>query len=318
MKINVKVYAVLAVLAGVIVMPHTGMAQIADLAQRISRLEQDLADLQRQAYTGSGQPSATNGAQAAATGGQGAYFLSRLNDMDETLRTMTGQLEELSFKTRQMEGRLDRLVKDVDYRLQQVEQTLQAAGLQAPAANGQAQDPYTYVDKLVSGKENQPQVGGNLVPQTGATALLPASSPDNTGRDTGGGATDQSPEDMYKDAFALLRRAQYSEAEVALRAFVNQYPDHELAGNAQYWLGETFYIREKYADAARTFLEGYKKFPNSSKAPDNLLKLALSMARLGQNDPACQSLGRLGTEFPKAPKTILNRAEKERKNLNCQ
>ena len=128
---------------------------------------------------------------------------------------------------------------------------------------------------------------------------------------------DGTPQEQYDYAFNILRQADYVRAETALRMFLEANPTDTLAGNAQYWLGETFYVRGDFEQAAVEFLSGYQTFPNSNKAPDNLLKLGLSMARLGQTDGACTALSRLATEYPEANDTIRRRAQTERARLSC-
>ena len=83
------------------------------------------------------------------------------------------------------------------------------------------------------------------------------------------------PDEQYQFAFDLMRQTKYADAERALSTFVDEYPDHPLAGNASYWLGETYYVRKDYSNAAQTFAETFKKFPQSGKAPDSLLKLGM-------------------------------------------
>ena len=130
--------------------------------------------------------------------------------------------------------------------------------------------------------------------------------------------TDQ---DQYNYAFEILRLANgpadYEKAERALRAFLDKNPSSDLAGNAQYWIGETFYVRSDFERAAVEFLAGYEQYPSSLKGPDNLLKLGLSLARLDQKDVACASLSKLSTEYPSASDTIKRRAQSERGNLKC-
>ena len=74
--------------------------------------------------------------------------------------------------------------------------------------------------------------------------------------------------EQYNQAFGLLKQADYPAAEVALKAFVEQHPNDPMAGNAQYWLGETYYTRGRYADAASAFAEGYKRYPRRRSGRD--------------------------------------------------
>ena len=125
------------------------------------------------------------------------------------------------------------------------------------------------------------------------------------------------PREQYDFARSLLNQARYDEAESAFRSFVDLHGDAPLAGNAQYWLAETYYVRGRYQEAAMTYLDGYETYPNGSKAPDNLLKLGISLARLGQRDEACDAFTRMQEAFPNAPRPILQRARRERDGAGC-
>ena len=124
-------------------------------------------------------------------------------------------------------------------------------------------------------------------------------------------------QEQYDYAFGLLRQNEYDKAEQALSSFIKQHGDSPLAGNAQYWLGETYYARGKYKEAAVAFAEGVQKFPKSGKGPDNLLKLGMSLAQLNQVRDACVALGQLGTQYPDAAGTVKTRAQQERARLKC-
>lgn len=163
-----------------------------------------------------------------------------------------------------------------------------------------------------------PSTGGVLgtlpVPAPGAAqaAQQQAARPPVTGTLPSG-----TPQEQYNYAFGLLRQADYAGAEVALKQFLQRYPNDPLAGNAQYWLGETYYVRKDYNSAAIAFAEGYRKYPNGGKGPDSLLKLGMSLAEVGQKPQACQALGQLEREFPKASANISERAKVERQRLEC-
>ena len=90
------------------------------------------------------------------------------------------------------------------------------------------------------------------------------------------------PDKQYEFATSFLKVGDYSTAERAFREFVTTNPEHDLAGNAQYWYAETFRIRQLYTDAASAYLEGYQKYPKGEKAPVNLLKLGVSMVQIGE------------------------------------
>jgi tol-pal system protein YbgF len=125
-------------------------------------------------------------------------------------------------------------------------------------------------------------------------------------------------DEQYQYAFDLMRQTKYADAEKALSTFVDEYPDHPLAGNASYWLGETYYVRKDYNNSALTFAETFKKYPQSGKAPDSLLKLGMSLAALGETADACKALHELGARYPKASDAVKERAAKERAKNGCK
>jgi tol-pal system protein YbgF len=157
------------------------------------------------------------------------------------------------------------------------------------------QPPVT--DEERQGAQNGTQGG----PQTAAAVQLPQDDP----------------QAAYDTAFDQLRQMNYPAAESAFSEFLQLYPDNRLAGNAKYWLGETYYVRGDYETAAVVFAEGYQDFPDSGKAPDNLLKLGMSLANLGSTQDACATFGELQRRYPNAAPTILQRASRESSRLGC-
>jgi tol-pal system protein YbgF len=122
---------------------------------------------------------------------------------------------------------------------------------------------------------------------------------------------------LYQQAYGDFMQADYPSAEAGFRQFLGSYPKDALAGSAQYWLGESYYARGEYKNAADAFLKGYKTYKRSDKAPDTLLKLAMSLAALGQKDAACSTFGELDTKFPRAPEALRDEAKDERAKAGC-
>jgi tol-pal system protein YbgF len=129
-------------------------------------------------------------------------------------------------------------------------------------------------------------------------------------------AATESPESLYERSNESLLRRQFAEAEAGFSNFLQKYPEHGLAGSAQYWLGETFYAQGDFKRAAASFLQGYKKYPKSRRAPDSLLKLGISLNRLGQADQACAAYAAVSAEYPKAV-DARKRAQAEAKRAGC-
>jgi tol-pal system protein YbgF len=259
---------------------------IGALNDRLNRIERDLNALERQVYGGGGVPAAAGTAAPAASGPAALQTEDRLSDLETKIRDLDGQIQVINHSIGQLNDRINALASDVDMRLTALEHGRVAGENPPPAQPG----PTPAQPDAVSAQTNG-------APATGATATTPA--------------------EQYQNAFALLRRADYPGAEQALRAFIAQHPKDPLAGNAQYWLGETYYVRRNWKDAAIAFAEGYQKYPRNSKAPDDLLKLAMSLGNMGQKADACTALRHLDHDFPRMPANVRGPAASEKQHLGC-
>ncbi len=129
---------------------------------------------------------------------------------------------------------------------------------------------------------------------------------------------DGTPKAQYDFAFNYLKQNDYPRAQVALKDFLKAHPKDPLAGNAQYWLGETYYVRGDYPQAAQEFMNGYQNYPKTNKGPDNLLKLGMSLEKLSQREGACTAWGRIIKDYPDAEAAIVKSANTERQKLKCK
>ena len=172
---------------------------------------------------------------------------------------------------------------------------------QATALQGTARNP----TRLAATQPAQNQPAQNQPAGTQTAGTQTAALPQGTAKE------------QYDHAFGLLSQANYPEAESALIAFLVKHPKDPLAGNAKYWLGETHYVRGQFRDAAVIFAEGYQQYPDSAKAPDNLLKLGKSLAALGQTGDACGTFSELLKRYPDAHPAIRQQAETEQGRIPC-
>ncbi|NND49259.1 MAG: tol-pal system protein YbgF [Rhizobiales bacterium] len=130
-------------------------------------------------------------------------------------------------------------------------------------------------------------------------------------------SADSQAQSAYSQAYGRLIAEDLDGAEAAFSGFLKRFPSHELAGNAQYWLAESHFVRGQFASAAREFLTGYRTYASSPKAPESLLKLGLSLTALGRKDEACSSLREVAERFPQAPSAVHERAASEQINAGC-
>jgi tol-pal system protein YbgF len=295
------------------------------LIDQVNRLQRELSTLQLYVYRGEKPPESAV-AEIYGSGGvdktQAARIDLRLSQLESEMRSLTGQLEEQSFRIDRMNKRLEKLVADVDSRLRTLEQ--RTGGRPAQTSDLGASQAYQRGEGGESGtlgtvsEDSVAAVrsGGKVETGSAVSSAAAAAGQAESGQ-TAYALTGATAEEQYSQAFSLLSQANYDQAEQALQAFLQQHPNHRLAGNAKYWLGETHYVRGQYQDAAVAFAEGYQTYPNSSKAPDNLLKLGKSLSALGETNDACGTYGELLRRFPNATPTILKQADQERRRLAC-
>lgn len=110
---------------------------------------------------------------------------------------------------------------------------------------------------------------------------------------------------LYRKSFEALRANKHEEAAQGFREFLRSYPDHDLADNSQYWLGECFYDRKHYAEAVREFRRVIEHYPNGNKVPDALLKVGFSYLALGSPEAGRQTLVQLQRSYPRHEAAVL-------------
>jgi tol-pal system protein YbgF len=127
----------------------------------------------------------------------------------------------------------------------------------------------------------------------------------------------QSPKDEYDLAYGYVLRKDYALAEQAFRDYVKKNPGDPLIPDANYWLGETMFQRQRYQDAADAFLVVVRNYEKAGKAPDALLRLGQSLAALGQKEMACASLGEVERKYPRASASVKRGVAQEQKRASC-
>jgi tol-pal system protein YbgF len=318
-----------ALLLAALLVPSAGYGQDATTQERLDRLERDLNMLQRQVYRG--PPTAPQGAPGGAAP-NAADIEIRMERLEDQMRDLTGRVEQVTNNLEQLRQRIEQINSDYDVRFNQlsggtgpglpapapprgsIPESRVAGGSPAPAAlmppGTIVQPPDSRGPTPIFNTLTPPGQGSPRQPPPAPPQTAEAETSDTPGA-TGGTSTQQ-----FNRAFGLVKQADYPGAEVALKAFIDAHPNDPLAGNAQYWLGETYYARNKYMEAAAAFAEGYKRWPKGTKAADDLLKLGMSLARADQKKNACIAFAQLDG-LPGANAAIRERAGAEKKHLGC-
>lgn len=311
------------------------------LKQRVDQLEEQLVDMQ--VVIGTLQSLARgggNGAAAAAEGGGGGGLDSvRLDGLETQLRALAAQVQQLTDQVRALGAQPRRSDAEPPSALPGTRPTsiASAAGAAAAVATPASEsfDSGRFGSTTVTAGNGGDSIGGLIesdqpadnrgarsatgaAPPTATTmAALPpafgaAMAPNGTGDANSGNA-----KQLYETAYGYLMQRDYAAAQGAFEDFLSRYPQDSLAGNAQYWLGEAHFVRGEYKAAAGSFLKGYQNYSGNARAADSLLKLAMSLDRLGQKDAACSSFNELSTRFPNAPENVKLRAKSERQRIGC-
>ncbi len=178
-----------------------------------------------------------------------------------------------------------------------------------------------YLPNSQAGSASPPATAASTPPSAmtpaAATADTAAANAATSGAAVAKPPANATPEQVYNYAFSLLRQNDYTQAEGGFRDFVAKYPKHELASNAQYWLGQSFVVRGDYKQAEVALLDGYRHYPKGAKAPDTLYLLGVSAGKLGQIKEACAAFKRFSSEYPAAPDALKKKAATEKQQLGC-
>ena len=300
------------------------------IINKIESLERDIRDVQRKIYqsnenienhTNTNEP---NNNQSVTSKGLANHEL-RLIEIEEQYRKTNGLIEELSFKINKLEEENLSLKKSIDDLINKLEvtklSTVNVNENQVLSENVNKLDQY---NNTINNESSNVGVLARINPD-GEDEIIKTNEISNTIENSDKPEKKQekiinskNPEEIYQRAYNMLSKGEYEAAETAFTSFIKNYPENKLSSNAYYWLGETFYVRKNYQLAAYNFAAGYKKFPQGSKAPDQLLKLGISLYSLEKKSESCATFKKLIKEFPEIPPRILNRANSFQERLECK
>lgn len=280
----------------------------------------------------------------------------RLSRIEEELRRMTGRLETLEYGRDRAQERLDKLVADLDARLTEIEGggaapdpraelPVEAApepepeALRAPEPPARAQVVPPAPSRSTARAAPSPQddtaaqrgyvlgtlprdaiMGGGAAGAAAGTAAGAAPRPvtPEPQRQAALPPRPDTPKGRYDAALGLLQSGDFGSAQDEFADFLVDYPKDALAPSAAYWLGETHYVQRDFANAAAQFAKNFQTYGDTAtKAPDNLLKMAMSLSQLGQRDEACRVFAELDSRFPNAAPPIKQAAARGRAGAGC-
>ena len=301
---------------------HADDKKIEEILEKIQR---DIKTLEKAVYSGSSELDIDRSNVSNIKNGNSEDVLTRhllkLSEIENQFQLLTNKFEEINFKLDKLSNRMSKVQADNQIRFQDLE-----AGLPFDKDSKKVQKKLDSVPNGILPGSSQPQ-------DLGSVSYKDSSTNETTQKTQSINTTasivteefqaeekilpNESPEKQYQFATSFLKVGDYSMAERAFREFVVTNPEHDLAGNAQYWYAETFRIRQLYTDAASAYLEGYQKFPKGDKAPINLLKLGISMVQIGEKDQGCKMINGVEKQYPKANQSVIQKAKYESQKFEC-
>jgi tol-pal system protein YbgF len=285
-----------------------------ELIDRLEKIQKDIQTMEKAVYSKNATLPSDNVVVNEALTRQ----LAKISELEKQIQEMTSKFEENNYKVQQLSDRLNKVSNDNQFRLQQLENNKAISEKISAPKEVIVEKAPVVVKKNENNILNSEEIDKeqNVIEEKKVQSdNIKLKEKDNKLK------TKVLPKvsiaEQYKYATNIMKSGDFEKAEIAFKEFVDTHSKHELAGSAQFWYAETFYIRQLYDDAAAAFLEGYQKYPNSPKAPENLLKLGVTLAELGEIEQGCKMIVNLKKAYPKTDASILQKSSYEKKRFNC-
>lgn len=284
MKFVLKIFVVVFLL----IATKVNAQDIIGIQEQLDAIKEEMMILQRKVYRDNADSSVYESNPARAE--------VKIGEYDQVIRNLNGKIEELEYKVKTLEDKLDTINKDTDVRFRLLEGK--------PINAGQASAPILKKFDTAVAKGAPKSIVGDEITTGDLKNLQPEKS--------------MSVNELYTTGLEALKAGNSEKAEMYFTLILDKHSSDKLAGNAQYWLGEVYYKDKKFDKAAVAFGRGYSNYKDGSKGADSLLKLGLSMSQIGKKDEACLAFVNLPTEFKNADDTIKAKAKSEAQKLGCK
>ena len=254
---------------------------IDELLEKIDRLEKNVSDLQRGKF---------DKIDKSLSSGYISRNEQRLDDIETKNRANFGLIEEIDNKIKDLEQKLNILNKEYQSKVSNIDKQINNIIKEKKTISESESDSKNKIEVKV----NESNLRVQQVENINETEI----------------------KKKYENAIKLLWANKFNEAENHLLELKKINPE-DLMPNIQYWLGEVYYANKNFQQAIIEFGEGFAKYPDSIKGPDNLLKLGLSFSNLNRKNDACNAFFELELKFKNAAKNVIERSQNERKKLDC-
>lgn len=262
-------------------------AQNIQLAERISVLESRLL---------TGDPAAER-------------LLARMDGLEAAQRNLTGELERLRYERDTLKAEVEALngdIRSMQALSDRMKIHLDAVDLVAKEQQSRTA-PITYGPS--TGTQPSAVPGAPTFKEQELVILSqPDLATDNTGNDVS---------QLGEVGKTKLAEGDFVGAQTALSQYLQFNPEAADAGEMNFWLGESYYVRGGYVDAADAFIASMRTDPKGTKAPDAMVRLAATLRQLGNTTEACQTLSAFPGQFPQASETVKEKARIEAARTGC-
>jgi tol-pal system protein YbgF len=244
----------------------------------------------------------------------------QISELQNQIQELTGSIEEVLFSLQTLITNFNNFKADTEMRFSDVNITTITNNDQAAIPNGNSTLDYDLAPKNLGTLEVPLEDNDSVTSEQEIVATIDQESLILI--------EDKKPEllilpegsevEQYNFSINLLTSGDYEGAEEALKEFIKISKDENLLSNSYFWLAETYYVRENFKDAAKNYLSLYQNHSDSSKAPSGLLKLGISLVKMGQLEQGCASLAKLRISYPETEQSILERGDIEIQRNGCK
>jgi tol-pal system protein YbgF len=228
-----------------------------------------------------------------------ANLVYQVQELQDEVRALTGKLEANEQELENLKRRQRDQYLDLDQRIADMRNNQPVSGLNQAPAGGVVQS-----ESRAPARQDVPEVRD---PMTTQSKVQPIAQPSARSQTTP--STAEAEKNAYDQAFQALKELRYADAAEDFRGFLDRYPNSEYSDNAQYWLGESYYVTRNYDIALTAFQDLMSEFPDSPKVPDALLKIGYTHYELKDWDRARAALTQVKENYPE---TTLSRLAESR------
>jgi tol-pal system protein YbgF len=216
-----------------------------------------------------------------------ADLFLRVESLQTEVRTLTAGIEEYKDLAKKPSKEMDRLKENIALRTKALEDNEKMQQEKDKAL----EEKFKGMEERLKGLEGKiSQLASKQLELEGSIPSKEVSA-DVRGVSTRAG-------DLYKDAYETLQKGEGEGARRKFEAFLKQYPNTELSDNAQFWIGETYYLKKDYEKAILEYEKAITKYPEGDKVPAALYKQALAFLELGDKTNARNLLKKVIERYP--------------------